>query len=127
MRSMKIFANLRHITVEFSLRFTHAIKSFLYTYHTGILFGALVYLSLSSWIFFSQDGLNLSYNDAMSHLDIARRVVDNIKPGLTQLGSVWLPLFHVLMLPTIWIDGFWRSGLSAGIISMTSFILNALS
>ncbi|OGG26858.1 hypothetical protein A2960_01705 [Candidatus Gottesmanbacteria bacterium RIFCSPLOWO2_01_FULL_39_12b] len=75
------------------------------------------------WIYFSSRGYNLTYNDAMSHLDIARRVVEGVKPGLAQLGSVWLPLPHILMLPTIWNDFFWHSGLSGGIPSMISYVL----
>ncbi len=66
--------------------------------------------------------MGLSYNDARSHLDIGRRVVEGLKPGLAQLGSVWLPLPHALMIPTIWNDFMWHSGLSGALISMVSFV-----
>lgn len=84
-------------------------------------------IAIISFIAYSRSGLQLAYNDAMSHLDIARRVFDNLQPGLAQLGSVWLPLPHVLMLPTIWNDFMWHSGLSAGIISMASFVAAAFA
>lgn len=102
------------------------LKTIFNEFNFYILILFLFFLSVICWLYFSSIGLNLSYNDAMSHLDISRRVIDNIQPGLTQLGSVWLPLPHIFMLPTIWIDLFWRSGFSAGIMSMASYILSSI-
>lgn len=79
-------------------------------------------ISIVSYIIYLQNGLGLSYNDARSHLDIGRRVVEGLKPGLAQLGSVWLPLPHLLMVPTIWNDFMWRTGLSGALQSMISFV-----
>ena len=45
-----------------------------------------------------------------------------LKTGLAQLGSVWLPLPHLLMIPTIWNDFMWHSGLAGAIQSMFSFV-----
>jgi hypothetical protein len=89
----------------------------------------LILLSIVSayaWFFYYKNGLGLAYNDARSHLDIGRRVVEGLKPGLAQLGSVWLPLPHILMVPTIWIDFMWHTGLSGALISMLSFVGTAL-
>lgn len=79
-------------------------------------------LSILAWDGFYQNGLGLSYNDARSHLNIGRRVVEGLKPGLAQIGSVWLPLTHLLMVPTIWNDFMWHSGLSGAIQSMLSYV-----
>ncbi len=79
-------------------------------------------LSVSSFYQYLNNGLGLSYNDARSHLDIGRRVVEGLKTGIAQLGSVWLPLNHVLMIPTIWNDWWWHSGLSGAIQNMISFV-----
>jgi hypothetical protein len=57
------------------------------------------------------------YGDSVSHLQIARQVVDNITPGASQLGTSWLPLLHVLELPFVWNDHLWHSGLAGGIVS----------
>ncbi len=91
--------------------------------HT-ILFIAVFLSVLALYTFdnYYQSGLSLAYNDARSHLDIGRRVVEGLKPGLAQLGSVWLPLPHFLMIPTIWNDFFWHSGLSGALQSMISFV-----
>lgn len=83
----------------------------------------LSFISISAFLIYYQNGLGLSYNDARSHLDIGRRVVEGLKPGLAQLGSVWLPLPHILMIPTIWNDFFWHSGLAGALISMVSFVV----
>jgi hypothetical protein len=83
---------------------------------------SLTILSAASFAVFYHNGLGLSYNDARSHLDIARRVVDGLKTGFAQLGSVWLPLPHVLMLPFVWNDFMWHSGLAGALESMASFV-----
>lgn len=82
----------------------------------------LITISVLSFVIYYRNGLGLAYNDARSHLDIGRRVVEGLKPGLAQLGSVWLPLPHALMIPTVWNDFFWHSGLSGALISMISFV-----
>lgn len=87
-----------------------------------ILWGFVAVLSITFFLQYLQNGLGLAYNDARSHLDIGRRVVEGLKPGLAQLGSVWLPLPHLLMVPTIWNDFMWHSGLSGALQSMIGFI-----
>ncbi|MGD1070164.1 MAG: glycosyltransferase family 39 protein [Bryobacteraceae bacterium] len=62
-------------------------------------------------------GATLLYGDAESHLDIARRVVDSRTPGWDQLGTAWLPLPHLLMIPLVRNDWMWRTGLAGGITS----------
>ena len=69
-----------------------------------ILFIILSLISVYAFTVYLLNGLGLSYNDARSHLDIGRRVVEGLKPGVAQLGSVWLPLPHLLMISTVWND-----------------------
>src|SRR5258708_6977014 len=97
-------------------------RSTLFPYTT--LFRSII--SIRAFIYYYNNKLGLSYNDARSHLDIGRRVVEGLKPGLAQLGSVWLPLPHVLMIPTIWNDFMWHSGLSGALQSMISFVATSL-
>src|SRR3989338_4041016 len=95
----------------------------------NLLWIILTLLTSGSVFFFMsylENGLGLSYNDARSHLDIGRRVVEGLKPGLAQLGSVWLPLPHLLMVPTIWNDFMWHSGLAGALQSMISFVLTGI-
>jgi 4-amino-4-deoxy-L-arabinose transferase-like glycosyltransferase len=66
-------------------------------------------------------GYVLLYGDAVAHLAIARRILDAHWPGLAQLGGVWLPLPHVLMLPFIMDMRMWQTGLAAAPMSMLSY------
>jgi 4-amino-4-deoxy-L-arabinose transferase-like glycosyltransferase len=52
----------------------------------------------------------LNYGDALAHLHIARRVLDARLPRLSELGSVWLPLPHLLLLPFVQVYSWWASG-----------------
>lgn len=83
----------------------------------------LVFVSFFSYLIYSENGKNLIYADAISRLDIARKVIDNITPGLPQVGNVWLPLPQLLMLPFIWNTYLWHSGIAGYIMSGISFIL----
>lgn len=90
------------------------------------LFVILCSISVFCFLYYYNNKLGLAYNDARSHLDIGRRVVEGLKPGAAQLGSVWLPLPHILMIPTIWNDFMWHSGLAGAIQSMISFVATGL-
>jgi hypothetical protein len=68
----------------------------------------------------------LLYADAHGHLLIARRVVDNIYPGLAQLGNVWLPLPHLLMAPFAQNDFLWRTGLAGTFTSMPCYLIASI-
>lgn len=82
----------------------------------------LTFISIFAFLHFYSNGLGLAYNDARSHLDIGRRTVEGLKTGLAQLGSVWLPLPHFLMIFTVWNDFMWHSGLSGALVSMVSYV-----
>ncbi|HUD18825.1 MAG TPA: glycosyltransferase family 39 protein [Patescibacteria group bacterium] len=90
-----------------------------------ILFILLVLLSVGTWFVIFHAGYVLTYNDAASHLNIARRVVDNLTPGLAQIGTVWLPLPHVFMLLFAWNDMLWHTAFAGSIVSMISFVVCA--
>ena len=61
-------------------------------------------VSAAAVCFFSSRGWLLYYGDAEAHLNIARRIVDSHTPGYDQVGTVWLPLPHWLMLPLAGVD-----------------------
>ncbi len=82
----------------------------------------LTSVSVYFFVYYLNNKLGLSYNDARSHLDIGRRVVEGLKPGLAQLGSVWLPLNHILMIPLVWSDWAWHSGFAGAFWNMISFV-----
>jgi len=69
-----------------------------------------------------QNGAMLNYGDAVAHLHIARRVLDSHRPGFTQLGSVWLPLPHLLMIPFVQVYAWWANGVAGLIPSMLAYL-----
>lgn len=72
-----------------------------------------------------QNGYIIAYGDAESHLNISKRVVDSLTPGFAQLGGIWLPLPHLLMMPFVYIDVLWRTGLAGSIVSGLAFVVSA--
>jgi Dolichyl-phosphate-mannose-protein mannosyltransferase len=83
----------------------------------------LAAISSAALLWCASLGYTLYYGDAEAHLNIARRVLDSRTPGAEQLGTVWLPLPHVLMLPFVLRDNWWRSGLAGAIPSAASFVV----
>ena len=80
---------------------------------------------ITAAILFARAGLTLSHPDARMHLVVARRIADSLTPGLQQLGGDWLPLPHLLNAVPVQVDGFFRSGISAVVVSIASFALAA--
>jgi hypothetical protein len=85
------------------------------------LFVAGVLLGFVALFVCYHKGYLLLYGDAVAHLAIARRILDAKWPGIAQLGGVWLPLPHILMLPFIMNMQMWQTGLAAAPMSMLSF------
>lgn len=82
--------------------------------------------SVIAWWYFFQHHEILLYQDAFSHMRIARSVFDSATPGLAQLGSIWLPLPHILMWPFVWNNSLWYSGLAGSFVSMPCFVITAV-
>jgi hypothetical protein len=85
-----------------------------------IQFGALV--SIASFFYYLRHGDLLLYGDAVAHINIARRVFDSRTPGPLQLGTVWLPLPHLLMMPFLVSRWLWQTGIAGSIPSMLAYV-----
>lgn len=88
------------------------------------LFATIV--SITAYIYFAHKGLVLAYKDSVSHLQIAERVIHSPTAGFAQLGGVWLPLPHLLMLPFIWVTPLYNNGFAGSIVSMASYVIATL-
>src|SRR5271169_6117079 len=86
-----------------------------------ILASAAVMAAAIVW--FYRTGAILYFGDAEAHLNIARRIVDSRTPGWSQIGTTWLPLPHLLMLPLVRHDWLWRTGLAGAITSGLSMTI----
>jgi len=88
--------------------------------------GIAVLVSLFSFLYFLRRGDLLLYGDAVAHINIARRVFDSETPGLLQLGTVWLPLPHLLLIPFIWSKAMWQNGTGGSIPSMIAYVFGVV-
>jgi Dolichyl-phosphate-mannose-protein mannosyltransferase len=92
---------------------------------TPVLMGAILLGFMALIVCFTR-GYVLLYGDAVAHLGIARRILDSRNPGLVQLGGVWLPLPHLLMLPFVQKMVWWQSGLAGAWPSLACYILSVV-
>jgi hypothetical protein len=83
---------------------------------------AAVLLSFVALLLSFSRGYLLLYGDAVAHLGIARRILDSRNPGLIQLGGVWLPLPHLLMLPFVQKLEWWQNGLAGAWPSLICYV-----
>ena len=72
-------------------------------------------ISLAAFFYYFHNGSLLLYGDAVAHMNIARRTIDSRTPGPLQLGTVWLPLPHIVMLPLVAFTWLWRTGVGGAI------------
>jgi hypothetical protein len=83
-------------------------------------------VSVLAFLFYLRRSEILLYGDAVAHINIARRVFDSRTPGLLQLGTVWLPLPHLLMIPFLLSSWMWRTGVGGSIPSIASYVLGTV-
>ena len=65
------------------------------------------------------------YGDSASHLVGSRKFVDWMNPGLHNMGTVWLPLPHFLLLPFTLIDPLFRTGFAGLAVSLPSVAITS--
>ena len=95
--------------------------------HSPAQVGGLALLaSLFSFFYYFQHSGLLLYGDAVAHINIARRVFDSQTPGLLQLGTVWLPLPHLLTIPFIVSNSLWQNGAGGSFPSMIAYVFGVV-
>ena len=92
----------------------------------GVALAAVLVGVAAAWFASSHD-LTMLYADARSHLTIPRRLVDGPNHNIVQLGTVWLPLPHLALLPLVWSRALWCSGLAAIPVDVACLVVEALS
>src|ERR1700676_1225324 len=63
---------------------------------------------------------------APAHRAAPPHAPDALTPGLAQLGSVWLPLPHILLVPVAAITPLWHNGAAGAIVSGLCFLYASL-
>ena len=76
---------------------------------------------MAAWV--CRHGYILYWGDAQAHLNAGRSLIDSRTPGYDQLGTVWLPVLHVLCLPLVANGSLWNNGLAGTIPVAICFIM----
>jgi hypothetical protein len=88
-------------------------------------------VSVLSFLYFFSNGMTNVYGDGVAHVNIARKVVDSPDDSVwrryIQIGSPWLPLQTILMLPLVANDWLWQTAVAGSVVSMLSFVIAAVS
>jgi hypothetical protein len=92
-----------------------------------IFLGAVAVCLIACFMVIARDPNSLLYyQDGISHLMIARRVFDSLTPGIEQLGSVWLPMTHIMLIPLVANNFLFYSGLAGTIVSTIATSITAV-
>lgn len=92
---------------------------------TVAIWAAILGVALVSLRFFYSHGLTQLYGDTFAHMEAARRIFDSLTPGYPEIGSAWLPMFHLLVAPLAINNHLWRTGLAGSLISVAAFCISA--
>ena len=92
---------------------------------SGAALGAIIVVALGSVYYFYSRGLSNLYGDGLAHVEGARRLFDSLTPGYAEIGSAWLPLYHILASPLALNTYLWRTGLAGTLISAAAFVVTA--
>lgn len=86
----------------------------------------LIGLSAACASYVHHHGWTLWYGDAEAHLNIARRLADAREPGYEQIGTVWLPLPHLIAAPFVSDAEWWHSGMGGIVPAAAGYVLGGL-
>lgn len=89
------------------------------------VWAATAVLAGGALILFYRLGVTDIYGDALAHMEGARRLFDSLTPGYPEIGSVWLPLYHIIVSPLAQNNYLWRTGLAGSLISVACFAVTA--
>ena len=96
-------------------------------YELAIVVSITTVCLLISLMLLSRDSNSLVYYaDAVAHLVISRSIFDSLNPGFLQLGSAYLPLAHILLIPFVVNDFMFHTGLAGTIVSSISTAITAV-
>jgi 4-amino-4-deoxy-L-arabinose transferase-like glycosyltransferase len=96
----------------------------------AIVFLAVIAIGLITafYLYYMVDKYSLIYYwDSISHMVAARKFVDwSENPGLGQIGTVWMPLPHFLLLPFTLIDALFTAGSAGTALSLPCLAITSV-
>lgn len=79
-------------------------------------------LAVAATVHFALSHETLGFHDAYSHLEISRRILVSRTTGIAQLGTIWLPLPHIMQSLFAWNATLYTTGLAGSIVSGAAFV-----
>lgn len=73
-------------------------------------------------LYHSDKDVFLYFGDAASHVVRARQFIDSQRPGIHNIGTVWLPLPHLILLPLVAIDALFYSGIAGLVVGIPCLV-----
>ena len=120
---------LERSLIKHLIQIATMIRSVIDGRESWIVFFVTVVIGLSATFFvYNMDRFSLIYyGDSVSHLVRAREFIDSINPGLfEQLGTAWLPLPHLLLLPFTLIEPLFRTGFAGTALSLPCLAITSI-
>src|SRR5438105_2376209 len=77
---------------------------------------------VNAFLFLLSRDLTFVHIDAIAHVNKPRGLYDNVTPGLQQLGTISLPMPHLLIVPFTAINSLCTSGTAGSLLSIACFI-----
>lgn len=118
---MKISVSFSHTTTD------RIINWFRQVQWQFLIISPAVGMAVAATVFSLATDVTVAYGDTESHLNIAKRVIHSLTPGIAQLGGIWLPLPHIMMVPFVSIDFLWRTGLAGSIVSGFCYVVSVVT
>jgi len=75
-----------------------------------------------SLLYLQNESALMYFGDAVSHIVRARQFIDSQQLGILNIGTVWLPLPHLLLLPFVAFDALFYSGIAGAAIGIPFFV-----
>ena len=86
-----------------------------------------IFLGLISQALSYYFNFNYAYRDSIFRSEAARRFFDSDNPGIiNQIGTVWLPVPNLILMPFVYVDYLWRTGLAASLVNFPSFVISSV-
>lgn len=103
-----------------AVRSLATVRPDIWVFIVSIVAGAAMMLLIHS------KGLLIGTGDQAAHLNLARLGSDSLTPGITQVGFMWRPLLHIVLVPFVAIDMLYRTGMAAPLILVPCLGLSAV-
>jgi hypothetical protein len=94
-------------------------------FKSAIIFSFLT--GLSAQVFSYLFDYTYAYRDSIFRMEAARRFFDSIDPGIiNQIGTVWLPVPNLILMPFAAVDYLYQTGLAASIVNLPAFVISSI-